>query len=386
MTKNTSSDPRRTAVRSATIPAHLAPPECARRLARFARRIAKAGLDAFFVFTEVNRLYLTGLKSGGVLLVLPDGATHLYCDSLYIEMARGQVDFASVRLLRDFPKQFGPLAGKMNWRKAGYEGSISTIRYKSLREAMPSVQEWVESENTLRELRAIKSPAEQAAIRRAVRLADRVLMDTLAEVRPGMTEWDIRRSLISRIHHADAEGESFDAIIAAGSNSSKPHASVTQRVLRPNHALLVDMGIRLEHYCSDMTRTVFFGKPPEKMKALYKIVLEAQRKAIAAIRAGKTGAEIDQVARKVIEKAGHGKRFCHSLGHGIGLEVHESPGLSSKSNTVLKPGMVVTVEPGIYLPGVGGVRIEDVVIVRPAGCEVLTTTPKELTCYPNLRR
>jgi len=379
MTKNTSSDPRRTAVRSAGIPAHLAPPECARRLARFARRIAKAGLDAFFVFTEVNRLYLTGLKSGGVLLVLPDGAAHLYCDSLYIEMARGQVDFASVRLLRDFPKQFGPLARKMNWRKAGYEGSISTIRYKSLREAMPSVQEWVESENTLRELRAIKSPAEQAAIRRAVRLADCVLMDTLAEVRPGMTEWDIRRNLISRIHHADAEGESFDAIIAAGSNSSKPHASVTQRVLRPNHALLVDMGIRLEHYCSDMTRTVFFGQPSKKMREVYDTVLEAQERALEAVRAGVRAKKVDAAARDIIAARGYGDSFGHGVGHGVGMDIHEPPRLNQCSKDVLREGMVVTIEPGVYLEGRFGVRIEDSVIVRSDGCENLMKATRTLT-------
>jgi Xaa-Pro aminopeptidase len=383
MMRKASVDTTKTPAQNASIPPHCAPDECERRLEQFTRLVAKAKFDAFVVFTEINRLYLTGLKSGGVLVVQPGAKPQLFCDSLYIEMARQQVHFADVHLLRNFPKQVGGLAKKMKWKTVAYEGSINTFRYQSLREAMPKVEKWVESEGMLRDLRAIKSPSEQNAIRRAVHLADRVLMDTMEKVEPGMREWDVRRELLTRIIQSGAEGESFDAIIAAGSNASKPHADVTQRVLRPNQILLIDMGVRLQHYCSDMTRTFFFGKPSPKMHDLYKVVLEAQLKAIRAIRAGRTGGDIDHVARRVIEKAGYGPKFCHSLGHGIGLEVHEGPGLGARNQTVLEPGMVVTVEPGIYLPGVGGVRIEDIVIVRKDGCEVLTTTPKELTYLPN---
>lgn len=353
--------------------------ECARRMTRFRAAAARRGLDATLVLTEVNRRYLTGFRSSNGLLVVPRESEALFLtDFRYLEMARHAIAVARVVLQGKPAEQLGGLAKRQAWRRVGYEGSLTTLQLQSLREAMPSVAEWVETESDVVALRACKSPAEQQILRRAVALGDEVFHRTLEEVRPGMTEWDVRRVLRGWVDRLDAEGESFDCIVAAGSAGSQPHATVTQRVLRHGQPLLIDMGIVLGGYCSDMTRTVFLGQPSDPMRRIYDIVLEAQLRGIAVVRAGATCGDVDKAARAFIAKKGHGKHFGHNLGHGVGIQIHESPRLRPGSDEVLRPGMIVTVEPGIYLPGVGGVRIEDMVIVRRDGCEILTKTPKEL--------
>jgi Xaa-Pro aminopeptidase len=353
--------------------------ECARRMVRFRTATARRGLDATLALTEVNRRYLTGFRSSNGLLAVPRGGEALFLtDFRYLEMARHAIAVARVVLQGKPAEQLGGLAKRQGWRRVGYEGSLTTLQLRSLREAMPTVAEWVECEGDIVALRAVKSLAEQRIVRRAVALGDEVFRRTIEEVRPGMTEWDVRRVLRGWVDRLDAEGESFDCIVAAGAAGSQPHAIVTQRVLRRGQPLLIDMGIVLGGYCSDMTRTVFLGKPSDTMRRIYDITLEAQLRGIAAVRAGASCGDVDQAARAYIAKKGHGKHFGHNLGHGVGIQIHESPRLRPGADEVLKPGMVVTVEPGIYLPGVGGVRIEDMVIVRRDGCEILTGTPKEL--------
>ncbi|NQU45028.1 aminopeptidase P family protein [bacterium] len=354
------------------------PREYSRRLARLEKQVAKSGADALVVLTPVNRLYLTGFQStNGLLLIEPGREVIFYTDFRYFEMARREIGFLKRAVLKDLPGALKQLGRKRKWKKVGYEGSITALQLGLLRAALPDV-DWIESEGPIRDLRAVKSSREQAALRRAVRLGDRVYEETLEQVRPGMTEWEIRRILRRRIDDLDAQGESFDCIVSVGSSASRPHAHVSRRVLRPRQLLLIDMGIRLNHYCSDLTRTVFYGQPSPRMREVYDVVLHAQLHALDAVRAGRTCKEIDGIARGTIEKAGYGKRFGHNLGHGVGLEIHEDPALAPKSEIVLQPGMVITIEPGIYLPGIGGVRIEDMVIVRNDGCEILTGTQKSL--------
>ena len=352
--------------------------EYAKRIERLSKAVVRNKLDALFVLTDLNRLYLTGFAaSNGILLLEPGEEPVFYTDFRYLEMARTQIGFARIAKLTDLKKIFGPLAKRRKWRKVGYEGSLACARVTGLKEAMPAVEEWVDAEKHIMDLRAIKSPREQATLRCAVHTGDIVFENLLEEIEPGMTEWEIR-GLLRELTDAFSQGEAFDCIIAVGANASKCHHHPSLRPLKPGQELLVDMGVRVEGYLSDMTRTVFYGKPSRKLADIYKTVLEANRKAIRAIRAGKTCGEIDAVARKIIGKSGHARHFGHGLGHGVGIEIHEQPRLAAKNTTVLKPGMVLTVEPGIYIPGVGGVRIEDMIIVRPNGCEVLTTTPKEL--------
>jgi len=353
--------------------------EVARRLERLERKMARKRLDAVLIETPVNRLYFTGFQSSRGLLVVQPGKTPLLLtDFCYIEMAKKQMPGVRAMLSSAPTAQMTGLAKRGKWRRVGYEGTVAAARPNTWREEMPDVEEWVDSSDLIADLRMVKSRSEQAALRRAVHLGDEAFRRTLEDARIGMTEWDVRRVLRGWIDRLDAQGESFNCIVSVGSNASKPHAHVTDRPLQRGKPLLIDMGVRLGEYCSDMTRTVFIGQPSAKMREIYKVTLSAQRKAVAAVRAGKTGSDIDAVARRTIEKAGYGKRFGHGTGHGVGLEIHEGPSLSPCGSTVLRPGMVVTVEPGIYLPGVGGVRIEDMVIVRREGCEVLTRSPKEL--------
>ena len=357
----------------------MANPDFTKRMNALGKQLKIRKLDAMIVWHPVNRLYLTGLAStAGMVVLQRDEEPLLLVDFRYLELAKKSVDAAQVVRLDDEAKQLDRLAQKGKWHRVGFEGSITVSQYEKLRQWMPGVEEWVESGELLNNLRIRKSARELDIIRRAVQLGDEVYERTVTEVRAGMTEWDIRRVLRSWVDRLDAQCESFDCIVSLGPNASKPHAKVTERAVRFGEGLLIDMGVKLDNYCSDLTRVAFIGTPKPRMQAIHDIVLSAQLRAIDAIREGKTGREIDAVARGYIEKKGFGKYFGHGLGHGVGLDIHEPPTLNSRSDDVLKAGMVVTVEPGIYLPGVGGVRIEDVVVVKRDGCEILTGVPKEL--------
>jgi Xaa-Pro aminopeptidase len=225
-------------------------------------------------------------------------------------------------------------------------------------------------------LRLVKDPTELELINRAVHIADMALTAALRELKPGITERALARTLENLMVELGAEGPAFETIVASGPRSSLPHARPSDRPLGPHEPVIIDMGARYSGYNSDMTRTFFIGGPDDHGKRIYRVVLRAQQEAEAGLRAGLTGSEADKLARSVIEAEGLGEAFGHGLGHGIGLEVHEAPRLSYRSNEVLQPGSTVTVEPGIYLPGWGGVRIEDLVVLLPERNEVLTRTPK----------
>lgn len=353
--------------------------EYSERTVRFERAIARAKLDAMFLLGEPNRTYLTGFSSSaGVIVASPGERPSLYTDFRYLEMARSQLDFVNVHKVRKWKKQFGAEARKRGWKRVGYEGNLPAARLKDLQEAMPTVKEWVEAEQHVRDLRAVKSQRELAVMRDAARVNDWVHRVALQQIRPGMTEWEIR-CLFRSIMDTAGQGESFGTIACVGSNASKCHHFPSNRVLENNTVLLLDHGTTVQGYCSDMTRTLFVGTPSRKLREIHKIVLAANRKAIAAVRAGVACCKVDAVARNHIAKHGYGKYFGHSLGHSVGIEIHEYPSFSATCKTVLKPGMVMTIEPGIYVPGLGGVRIEDMVVVTRKGCEVITGSPHEAT-------
>jgi Xaa-Pro aminopeptidase len=362
-----------------TIP--FPPAEYRARLERLRRRIAAQRFDAVLIEDAVNRLYFTGLDaSNGVLCVCPDERRPLFLtDFRYLEEARGQIGFARTGVLKG-GRRYQPLAGparRGRWRRVGYDGGGSLAALEQMKKALPDVKEWASCQAAIDGLRAVKSPAEIGAIRAAVAAGDAVFAAALARIRPGMTEWAIRvliRGLMDRF----SQGEAFDTIVCAGANASRCHHHPSRQRLRAGQELLLDMGVRVDGYCSDLTRVVFFGPPSPKLREIYRLVLEANRRAIAGVRAGLTSHEADRLARRVIARAGYGRRFGHGLGHSLGLQIHESVALRPDGRQVLRPGMVLTIEPGIYLPGVGGVRIEDVVVIRRRGCEVLTAAPKRL--------
>lgn len=354
--------------------------EYAARLVRLQRKMAAEKFDAVLIEDAVNRLYFTGLESSnGLLAVAIDEKPLFFTDFRYLEMARKQIVFLKCAMLPRENRYHGLawLAAHKRWRRVGYDGSGSVAALERMKQAMPDVKAWSPAESVIGGLRAVKSLREQAVLRNAVRMGDAVFARALAQVKPGMTEWGIR-VLMRRVMDEVSQGESFETIVAMGANASRAHHQPSLRQLRRGDELLIDMGVKVNGYCSDMTRVVFFGPPSAKLREIYRIVLAANQRAMAGVHAGITSGEADALARRVIEKAGYEKYFGHSLGHGVGLHVHDPGSLRPNCKDVLKPGMVVTIEPGIYLPGVGGVRIEDMVLVRRNDCEVLTATPKSL--------
>lgn len=358
-------------------PAPFPPEEYAARIERFRKALARRGIDGAIVSRHVSRLYLTGFdSSAGTLLISADQGALFAVDFRYIVMARRALPFARCVLMRPGgPDGALPFASK--WRTAGYEGADSRAATDAIFARFSGVRKWEAVDSDLGALRSVKSALERGALRAAIRQGDRLFADAIQKISPGMSEWQIRnvfRSGADRLGH----GESFETIVCAGKNGAECHHRPDATVLRPNMPLLVDFGVVLDNYHSDMTRCVSFGRPTPLYRKVYEIVLEANRAAIDGLRPGMTGAEVDAMARGVISRAGYGDAFGHSLGHSVGMEIHEGPNFSQSEKRVIKPGMVITVEPGIYLPGRLGVRIEDVVLVTRGGCEVLTRTPREL--------
>jgi Xaa-Pro aminopeptidase len=354
--------------------------EYAARLARLRRRMAAEKFDAVLVEDALNRFYFTGFEaSNGLLCVSAAGEPAFLTDFRYLETARNELGFLRCGAIgrESHYLPLARMARRHAWRRVGYDGDGSIDALEKMKKALPGVTAWASCQGVTDNLRMVKSPRELAAIRNAVRLGDAVFARALPQIRPGMTEWEIR-VLLRGVMDQVSQGEAFDTIVCAGANASRCHHHPSLRSLRRGQELLIDMGVKADGYCSDMTRVVFFGPPSPKLREIYRVVLAANRRAIAGVRAGMTGHAADRLARRVIEKAGYGKYFGHSLGHGLGLHVHDPGSLRSKGKEVLPEGMVVTIEPGIYLPGVGGVRIEDVVVLHKNGCEVLTRTPKDL--------
>lgn len=353
------------------------------RRARLAARLATERADALLVTHLPNVRYLTGFTgSNAVLLVSGPWAT-LYTDPRYDLQAAEQCDCAVViaggPLIPEAVKEIR----KRRVRRLGLEAErISYQAGLELAAALGKSCELRPLAGLVETLRAVKSEAEQAAIRRSVLLNSKAYERALRKFRAGMTERELAARIGFEMRKLGAEAESFPAIVASGAHSALPHAEPRNVPIRPGRLLLVDMGASVDGYASDMTRVVHVGKPGRKAKALYAAVLEAQRAALDVVKAGVTAGEVDRAARTTLERLGYGEHFRHSTGHGLGLEIHEMPRLGAKSETRLEPGMAITIEPGAYLPGFGGVRIEDTVLVTPNGCEVLTPTGKEFVVLP----
>lgn len=335
-------------------------------------------LDATLLLSELTNYYFTGLSSdNGVLCVEPRGEPVFRTDFRYLVMAKRVAPWLKSETLwkPTLEKETLECLGR-KWRRVGYEGGIPAARFLAMKEALPNV-EWVDIEENLAELRSIKSKAEQTVIRRAILRNDAVLQTWLQHMQEGGTEWQIRTRIRGLMDFV-GQGEAFDTIVCVGKNAAECHHEPDETVFTKGQPLLIDMGVKVDHYCSDMTRCLFWGKPTKLYRELHDLVHRANRAAIRAIRPGVPCCDIDAVARHIIAKAGYGKAFEHSLGHGVGLFIHESPSFSLRCKTLLKPGMVITVEPGIYLPGRAGVRIEDDILVTRPGCEVLSATPHDL--------
>lgn len=257
------------------------------------------------------------------------------------------------------------------------EKNLTYLEYRTLKKHVPSIN-FKPSQNLVEELRIVKDPKEIRWIAQGQRIAEKVFLEVRSHLKVGKTELEVAREIEALAQKYEAEGSSFASIIGFGPNSANPHHQNTNRKLKKGEVVLIDMGMKYQGYCSDMTRMIFTGKPTSKQKEIYNMVLEAQEKAIQKLHSGIQGAKMDKIARDMITKAGYGHTFGHSLGHGIGLEVHENPTLSSASRNTLPENTIVTVEPGIYLPNLFGVRIEDMLLVKQNRAINLTKIPKRI--------
>jgi Xaa-Pro aminopeptidase len=337
------------------------------RLARLQAQVE----DPLLVSSLVNVCYLTGLaSSNAALLVEPDG-TRLYTDFRYLERAREVAGVEVVQTRRDV---YAELAELLHGRIAFEPKALSYERYALL---TGTGLELVPHAGLVEAMRAVKDEGEKDAIRRAASVTNEAYARLAEEPFVGRRERDLAWWLTSLMHELGGEETAFDVIVASGPSGGSPHAVPGDRVVGLNETIVVDSGCRVDGYCSDCTRTFLTGELTEELAHAYAVVQEAQETGLAAVRAGADSAEVDWAARDVVEKAGLGDRFGHGLGHGLGLEVHEMPWLNTEWPGTLEAGNVVTVEPGVYLPGVGGIRIEDLVIVADDGCEVLTSFTKE---------
>lgn len=335
-------------------------------------------LDAIVISQPENRLYLSGFTgSAGVLIISPADAI-LATDFRYYEQATQQVPHFELARVTDgeLNPVLADVLGRLGVSRVGFESAhVSFATHEAWTEAVPDV-EWIPTEGLVEGLRAVKDEAELALLREAIALTDEALARVAVHMKPGMTErqvaWELEVYL--RTHGADAVA--FEIIVASGPNGTLPHARTTAREIRAGEPIIIDLGGRVGGYHSDLTRTLCLGQADGRFREVYAVVLEAQTKAERGIRAGMLGREADSLAREVIEAAGYGENFGHGLGHGVGLAVQEKPRLGRKSEDVLQAGMVTTVEPGVYLPSWGGVRLEDVILVGTDGAEVLTKAPK----------
>jgi Xaa-Pro aminopeptidase len=356
------------------------------RLKLLRQKMDEQRLDSLLVSALPNVRYLTGFTGSSGALLLTPGHTVFFTDSRYDLQSHAEVKTAKVRIVKG-----DALMAAVRWGvsqdlgRTGFDaGTLSVAQHGRIKEILKgsgnrkAAIKLLATPNLVENLRMVKDAGEIGLLRRAVQLGSRCFEETLPLLKAGVREFDLAAEIEYRMRLYGGEKPAFETIIAFGDRTALPHAHPTDRRLKANEFVLFDLGVILSGYCSDMTRTVFWGKASTKARKMYNAVLDAQLASEHAVRAGLTCGETDRAARRVLDKQGYGRYFTHSTGHGLGLEIHENPRVAAKQTTVLKEGMAITIEPGVYIPGVGGVRIEDVVIVRKDHGEVLTQTPKQL--------
>jgi Xaa-Pro aminopeptidase len=342
--------------------------------------LASRKLDCLLVTHPANWYYLTGFTGeSGALVVSQHGAT-LLTDGRFTVQAKEETRGVKIELQQGglFPA-LGAVLRKKNHGRIGYDANQLTIaQWNTLRKALGSSGRGFEANGLVERLRTRKDAQELAVMRKAAILAGEVLESVLKLVKPGVRESELGAEIEYQMKKRGASGASFETIVASGSRGALPHARPTAKKLRKNELVVLDLGAILGHYCSDMTRTVHVGRASKRVREWYRSVLEAQEAAVAAVRAGVTCGEVDAAARNVLKKNGLEQYFVHSTGHGLGLEVHEEPRVARGQTVRLEAGNVITIEPGVYVEGVGGIRIEDDVVVQAGRNEVLTRVKRDL--------
>jgi len=340
---------------------------------------AELKVDALLITWLPNVRYLSGFTgSNGMILATPDSST-LFTDPRYTiqaqEESRTKVRVAKGPLIKAALESIK----RKRLKKIGFEKAhLSYETFETLKEGLPLGAALKPTAGVVEKMRLVKTPEEIERIRRAVLTNSAAFASAVKTIKAGVKETDLAAEIEYQMRRHGAEKTSFDTIVASGARTALPHAQPTARPFGNHELVLIDMGATQDGYASDMTRMVFLGRPDAKTRKMYDAVLRAQLSAVAAVREGVTARKVDGVAREELRSEGLDKEFVHSTGHGLGLEIHEAPRLGKKEKTRLEAGMVVTIEPGVYVKGLGGVRIEDTVLVTKTGCEVLTPTSKEL--------
>jgi Xaa-Pro aminopeptidase len=354
--------------------------ECAGRIDALRENIAKASCDAFVSLAPPTNQYLTGFRGSTSGVIVTETQALFLCDFRYTQQAADQVSkgYEVREISGPFGQRVSQHLNDTGALRAAFEPAYTTVSdHADLAKRFDG--ELVAAGSVVAPLRVRKSASEIAKIEAALQLSERVLQDVTSTLSAGQTERSVAAQLEHGFKQQGATKASFDTISLFGARASLPHGEPGDQELKSGMNVLFDFGCILNGYCSDLTRCYAFGKIPGSWyETIYNLVLEAQLRSIDAIRPGAIGREVDAVARDIITDGGHGDHFGHGLGHGVGIEIHESLRLNPQSETLLEPGMVVTVEPGIYVPGQGGVRIEDVVVVTEDGCRVLSSAPKAL--------
>ncbi len=346
------------------------------RINRVQGYIKENDLDGVLITSRENLFYFTSSSPilGGYLVITGDDATFIV-PQLEYEEARSTSKVPVEKFSRR--DELYDILKDMNLRVLGIEGRTSYSSINNLKKKL-GVERFEVIDDVVKSLRIIKSPDEIKVIEDSCKIADDAMEVALESVSEGTREIDVAAKMEYKMRIEGAEKPAFDTIIASGARSALPHGVATEKVIRRGDLVVIDEGALYRHYNSDMTRTVVIGSPTEKQADIYEAVLEAQEKCVEAARPGITTKELDSMAREILREYGYEKNFIHSLGHGVGLEIHEWPGVSQYDETVLEPGMVITVEPGVYIPGFGGVRIEDTIVITETGSRRLTKTERRL--------
>lgn len=336
--------------------------------------LEKNHLDSLIISSQPNIFYLTGFPSNDSYLLVTFKKNIFITDFRYLEEAKEKLENLDIKKINSsFFKSIAKLASKLKLKYLGFEAkSLGFAEYQKIKENLPQKTEFIPTYDLVERLRLIKDREEIDKIKRAVQIAIRAFRFVKGVIKPGMKELDLAVEIECFIRRQGALGVSFPIIIASGPHSSFPHALTTERIIRDNEPVLIDLGVDFSGYKSNLTRSLFLGKMTKKFLKVYNVVLEAQRRAIVLIREGIPINRIDRAARNFISKKGWGRFFGHNLGHGVGLEIHEEPTISKRNNNRTKADMVFTIEPAIYIPGEFGVRIEDMVLVKRGGFEVLS--------------
>jgi len=351
--------------------------ETGKRLEKLRATLPAHSLDAILVGQPENRRYLSGFGGSAGWLVITAERAILATDFRYYErMAQEAPDFELAKIKTKVSDLLPDLLAGLEVRRLGFESQHLTVdQLYTFSQAGEGV-EWVPLTDTVETIRMVKDEAEIEALRRSTALTDAAFAHLLGVLVPGMTEREAAWRIEAYMRANGASKVAFDLMVGAGANGALPHATAGERTIEPGDPVVIDIGCVVDGYCSDMTRTICLGKPERRYLEIWDLVLKAQETAEAGLRAGISGVEADALARDLIAEAGYGDQFGHGLGHGVGLAIHEGPRASRLSEDTLAAGMSLTVEPGIYLPGEFGVRLEDLVIVREGGVEILTATPK----------